>query len=352
MGSVHKSARHNEANGSGCPESNDGSLGSESNLAKTVAGHFVDINDTCSYINPLPALPIELVILIFKCAAYDSKNTAASLALVSRLARDIVLPLLFRSLVLQSRATVHLLTKFLASHASIANYVRELWMRQSIDWDISVVLSCPQIERLAITPTCFSALFSSDGIPSLEHLPEIRHPTPRKLLLFPGYVRWDNLIFGASGGYLWSFLQGLTHLWLAQESQLYTLLKCGEAVAGLSELTHLAGPVENTCIEIIPDILNSLPKLQMFVILPQRNRDPWTTRDGWAGTGYNYPFRNFRTACLDDLDKRLCFVGLDQGSTEEFVFRSWKVPERSIWTSATSISLSTHADGRRSCSES
>ncbi|KAL5480367.1 hypothetical protein ACEPAI_1637 [Sanghuangporus weigelae] len=346
MEPARKSARLDEASGGDCPDrdSSDDSLGSGSS-SKVVANHLVDIDvNRCQYISPLPALPIELVVLIFKCAARDSKSTAASLSLVSRFARDTVSPLLFRSLVLDSRETVHLLTKFLTARQSIASYVRELWMRQGIDRDFSVVLSCPRIERLAITPTCFSALFKLDGILSLNLLSDICRPTPRELLLFPGYVRWDNLIFGASGDYLLSFLQGLTHLWLAQQSQLYSLLKCGEAVAGLSQLTHLASPAENTCIEIVLNVLNSFPKLQMFVMLPQRNGDPWMTREGWAGTDYDYPFRNFRTACLDELDKRLRFVELDQGSAEESVFSYWKEPERSIWTSATSISLLIHAD--------
>ncbi|KAL5514096.1 hypothetical protein ACEPAG_2857 [Sanghuangporus baumii] len=314
MGTACKSALLDEARGGDCTDPSDDSLGSGASpsFSRMVVNHLVDVSRRqCINPNPLPALPIELVLLIFEYAARDSKSTASSLSLVSRFARDIVLPLLFRSLVLNSRATVHLLTKFLTARQSIANYVRELWMRQGIDQDISIVLSCPRIERLAITPTCFSALFKSDGILSLNHLPEIRPPTPHELLLFPGYVRWDNLIFGASGDYLLSFLQGLTHLWLTQQSQLYSLLKCGEAVAGLSRLTHLASPAEYTRIEIILGVLNSFPKLQMFVMLPQRNRDPWT-REGWAGTDYDYPFRNFRTACLDELDKRLCFVELDQ----------------------------------------
>ena len=271
-------ARHDDLDGSSDRVSNTKST-PDAFECESVAGRSAD---QCS--STVRTLPTELVIMIFEHAARNSKATAASLSLISRFTRSAVLPLLFRTLVIQNRATVHLLRKFLTSHTGIAYHIRELWMRQSIDMDGSVVLSCPRLERLAITPACFNALFQSDDETlSLMPLTRIHRPGPYELLLFPGYVRWDELILGPNGTSVRSFLHGLTHLWLSQERQVYHLLNSRETIANLSRLTAFADVVETMDVHTIPLVLGALPKLQMFVMIPQHHGDPWMFGNAWPG---------------------------------------------------------------------
>ena len=55
-------------------------------------------------ISPLALLPTEIVINIFELAAADSKPTAASLALTCKVVHQWVIPILYRTVVLQSKA--------------------------------------------------------------------------------------------------------------------------------------------------------------------------------------------------------------------------------------------------------
>lgn len=290
-------------------------------------------------ITPFPPLPTELVLDILAFAAteslYSTNNTcshvsqdvppccpnfhlcirsqtgiisptngksfAASLSLISRQVRARILPLLFHTLVLNHRHMTFSLLKFLKGTPetlSLNNgrynfghhkYVKTLWMRQSTSTgvDIELILGCSKLERLAVTPSCFSALcqygdkeleflniVSEDtkGPTPLEEDPGRKLGIPHELLLFPGIIDWQEFdTHLISNSYTNLLFSSLSHLWLTLESQLLALLQCPSLLSSFTRLSHLAAPLSKIS---VADVHRMFPLLEIIIITKAPRFDP------------------------------------------------------------------------------
>ncbi|EJD00457.1 uncharacterized protein FOMMEDRAFT_159149 [Fomitiporia mediterranea MF3/22] len=286
---------------------------------------------------PFPRVPLEIRILIFEHAACESKAAAASLALVSKFSRAIVLPFLFHTLIIQQRNRTFELVRFLRGQPDIAVHIRNIWCRRSITEDCVLPLSCPQLERIAISSCCFSALCHLDvrglGRAFKEFIPwTIEGPayaSPHELLIFPGFVAWHN--HGLRGFIALS--SRLNRLWLSQTVQLNVLLYHKNAVAVLSHLTHLATPIAGPNAETtVRNVFNAFPDLTMFVIMPRLQYDPGCVTHNLRGSE---DVRYTEEQTIKDLhgsyDKRVHVLNASGRFTEDFLFSLWKGQESKIW---------------------
>ncbi|KAH8113051.1 hypothetical protein DFH11DRAFT_358511 [Phellopilus nigrolimitatus] len=283
-------------------------------------------------ITPFPALPSELVIHVFEIAAEDCKVIAATLALVSRAVRAVVLPFLFRTLVMRRRRRAHALGYFLHTHTYAASQVRAVWMRESTSTDYIHLVPCARVARLAVLPGCLSALCGygdrlHDSLRG-DSLETTRFSlcTPRELLVFPGCIDWRD--FNVSAGYTRAFFEGLTHLWLTQPSQIEALMDCRDAVSALSRLTHLATPL-TVLSPKIQEILNTFPALQSFIItVPSPYKldtclwYPRTVKDWTVDNNLRYLH-----------DKRVYAFRFPDQKADDAILSLWKEGKDSIWNS-------------------
>lgn len=206
-----------------------------------------------------PALPFELVLEVFEVASRIYKQSAASISLVSRHARTVALPFLFKTLILMHRNDAHRLRKFLASNPQIAKHVREIWMRQSACVDHNVLVPCHRLERIALLPACLFAFCRHGNKRRLMTIAQM----PHKVILFPGYCDWSY--FDVKSHFTAAFFANLTHLWLTQSAQLVALLGCKEIISAMQQLTHIAIPW-NKDLASLPHSLNKLQALRCVIL--------------------------------------------------------------------------------------
>lgn len=290
----------------------------------------------CKDVRPFePALPPELVLLIFEAGAASSKRDAATLSLISRAARAATLPLLFRTLILQKRKYAYAVAHFLSKHPHIAVHVRAVWMRESTGTDSTLLSFCPRVQDIALLPACL-AQFCALGELKLGEQPgaataPAKICTPRQLVLFPGYCDW--LDFDVNAPFTKAYFSNLTHLWLTQPAQLQALIRRRRVVSTMFNLQQLAVPWYGNS-NIPSNIFNLLPSLRSLVVIvlpkPPSVSTPHVNR-GHDGRSESVGF---------PLDKRIRLYAFLDDSTENSVFPLWKehcFGGRSIWDVAVKI---------------
>jgi hypothetical protein len=121
-------------------------------------------NDRPSPELEIPGLPNELVIYIFKLASATSREFCRSLCLVSSWTRDIVLPFLLTTVILNDVPKVERFIEYLSQHRDRALFVRNLWLPSPDSgsdtnvnfgtanaYDVEELLqSCPRVVNLAV----------------------------------------------------------------------------------------------------------------------------------------------------------------------------------------------------------
>lgn len=290
----------------------------------------------CIDVQPFePALPPELVLLIFEAGAASSKRDAATLSLVSRAARAASLPLLFRTLILQKRKYAYAVAQFLSKHPHIAVHVRAVWMRESTGADSTLLSSCPRVQDVAVLPACL-AQFCALGELKLREQPcaasaTAKTCTSRQLVLFPGYCDW--LDFDVNAPFTKTYFSNLTHLWLTQPTQLQALIRRRRVISTMTNLQHLAVPWYGNS-NIPSNIFNLLPSLRSLVVIVLPKPPSGSTHHAYRGDEGRSESVGF------PLDKRIRLYAFLDDSTENSVFPLWKehcFGGRSIWDVAVKI---------------